>query len=376
MSTNINITVGDNGLLDRARQQQDASRQAQLNREAATQLEAQAIAARTAAFAAQGRDAGGNLITGTPFRQPQIDRRPAANRQGGTTWIYDYLDLREAFIENNLYTYGTYRNGSRIQNYEFTSIEGPIVVTPITGIDEGGRFLSSSTGIVTGEISVYGPGVAELHTFPDQYLLEKPPNAFNKITVQRRCHTPRPELPSPAFSGSLPSVAFRYEEIGLELGTEIASNQSLIRCGFVVYRLSNNWADLVGLEDSFGFNATFGSYAGASAQDMALLDILLPSVGDEDQLGLFLKVPVTFASDTYTSKIEYNGQTGIVKAYINDIEVIGCATGEIIEKRKYQVVTSGYSSRNHLNSIFALVHSENTPAEPPLKIYQVTSTFR
>jgi hypothetical protein len=82
MSTNINITVGDSGLLDRARQQQAASRQAQLNREAATQLEAQAIAARTAVFAAQGRDASGNLITGTPFRQPQIDRRPAANRAG------------------------------------------------------------------------------------------------------------------------------------------------------------------------------------------------------------------------------------------------------------------------------------------------------
>jgi hypothetical protein len=83
MSTNINITVGDSGLLDRARQQQDASRQAQLNREAATQLEAQAIAARTTAFAAQGRDASGNLLTGGQFTQAQIDRRPAANRQGG-----------------------------------------------------------------------------------------------------------------------------------------------------------------------------------------------------------------------------------------------------------------------------------------------------
>jgi hypothetical protein len=83
MSTNINITVGDSGLLDRARQQQAANRQAQLNREAAARLEAQAIAARTAAFAAQGRDASGNLIIGAPFSQPQIDRRPAANRFGG-----------------------------------------------------------------------------------------------------------------------------------------------------------------------------------------------------------------------------------------------------------------------------------------------------
>jgi hypothetical protein len=80
MSTNINITVGDNALLDRAQQQAAANRQAQLNREAATRLEAQATAARTTALAAQGRDANGNLITGAPFTQPQIDRRPAANR--------------------------------------------------------------------------------------------------------------------------------------------------------------------------------------------------------------------------------------------------------------------------------------------------------
>jgi hypothetical protein len=99
MSTNINITVGDSGLLDRARQQQAASRQAQLNREASVQLEAEAItalltnakaiasgaafnAARTAAFAAQGRDAQGNLITAPSRIQPYIAPRPAANRRG------------------------------------------------------------------------------------------------------------------------------------------------------------------------------------------------------------------------------------------------------------------------------------------------------
>ena len=83
MSTNINITVGDNALLDAAKLQQEANRQAQLNREASKRLEAQATAARTAALATQGRDANGNLITGAPFTQPQIDRRPAANRVSG-----------------------------------------------------------------------------------------------------------------------------------------------------------------------------------------------------------------------------------------------------------------------------------------------------
>ncbi len=82
MSTNINITVGGNALLDVAKQQQAANRQAQLNREASNRLEAQATAARTTALAAQGRDDNGNLITGALFTQPLIDRRPVANRAG------------------------------------------------------------------------------------------------------------------------------------------------------------------------------------------------------------------------------------------------------------------------------------------------------
>ena len=94
MSTNINITVGDNALLNRAKQQQAANRQAQLERESATRLEAQANAARTAAFAAQGRDPSGNLIAGTPFRQPQIDRRPAATSRfnGYPVTLFYYSD--------------------------------------------------------------------------------------------------------------------------------------------------------------------------------------------------------------------------------------------------------------------------------------------
>jgi hypothetical protein len=104
MSTNINITVGDEGLLDRAKQQQAASRQTQLNREASVQLEAEAItalltnakaiasgaafnAARTAAFAAQGRDASGNLITAPSRIEPYIAPRPAANRTAASDTI-------------------------------------------------------------------------------------------------------------------------------------------------------------------------------------------------------------------------------------------------------------------------------------------------
>jgi len=105
MSTNINITAGDNALLDRARQQQAANRQAQLNREASNRLEAQATAARTTALAAQGRDANGNPITGAPFSQPEIDRRPAASRFGqgldlGHLWKFG--DIRREVVSTGI----------------------------------------------------------------------------------------------------------------------------------------------------------------------------------------------------------------------------------------------------------------------------------
>jgi hypothetical protein len=82
MTTQINITVDSGGLADRAKQQQAAARQAQLQKEASLRLETQANAARAIALATQGRDTNGNLATSTAFRQPEIDRRPAANRSG------------------------------------------------------------------------------------------------------------------------------------------------------------------------------------------------------------------------------------------------------------------------------------------------------
>ena len=88
MSTNINISVGDNKLLDQARLQQNASRQAQLEKEASKRLQGEAEMNRVNALAAQGKDANGNPLTGTRFQVPQLDRRPAANRAGG---IYELL---------------------------------------------------------------------------------------------------------------------------------------------------------------------------------------------------------------------------------------------------------------------------------------------
>ena len=83
MSTQINVTVGLGGLSDKARQLQTAARQAQLEKERQQRIEAQGQEQRTANLAATGRAADGSLLFGPSFRQPEVERRPAANRSGG-----------------------------------------------------------------------------------------------------------------------------------------------------------------------------------------------------------------------------------------------------------------------------------------------------
>jgi hypothetical protein len=122
MSTNINITVGDSGLLDRARQQQGASRHAQLIREASTQLKTQAIAARTTAFAALGFDINGNLITGAHFSQPQIVRIPTGTRRSANTYVSEArVDLdaitSDQFVFHLSVRYGFGRNANKITKW-------------------------------------------------------------------------------------------------------------------------------------------------------------------------------------------------------------------------------------------------------------------
>ena len=82
MSTQINVTVGSGGLSDKARQLQTAARQAQLEKERQQRLEAQGTEQRTAKLEAEGKAPDGSPLYGAPFNQPQIERRPAANRQG------------------------------------------------------------------------------------------------------------------------------------------------------------------------------------------------------------------------------------------------------------------------------------------------------
>jgi hypothetical protein len=88
MSTNINITIGNIDLVDAAKLQQSASRQQLIDREASILLEAElrrnliAAGIRTNNINGlpTGQGAAGETIYGAHFSQPQIERRPTANR--------------------------------------------------------------------------------------------------------------------------------------------------------------------------------------------------------------------------------------------------------------------------------------------------------
>ena len=82
MSTQINVTVGSGGLSDKARQLQTAARQAQLEKERQQRIETQGQEQRAANLAAAGRAPDGSPLFGPGFKQPEVERRPAASRSG------------------------------------------------------------------------------------------------------------------------------------------------------------------------------------------------------------------------------------------------------------------------------------------------------
>ena len=81
-STQINVTVGSGGLSDKAKQLQTAARQGQLEKERQQRVEAKGTEQRNSKLQAEGKAPDGSPLYGAPFNQPQIDRRPAANRKG------------------------------------------------------------------------------------------------------------------------------------------------------------------------------------------------------------------------------------------------------------------------------------------------------
>ena len=95
MSTQINVTVGSGGLSDKARQLQTAARQAQLEKERQQRIEAEGTEQRNAKLEAEGKAPDGSPLYNVPFNQPQIDRRPAANRKSPDYYV---AELRNSTI--------------------------------------------------------------------------------------------------------------------------------------------------------------------------------------------------------------------------------------------------------------------------------------
>jgi hypothetical protein len=87
VSTQINVTVGSGGLSDKAKQLQTAARQAQLEKERQQRIEAQGQEQRNAKLEAEGKAPDGSLLYGPGFKQPEIERRPAAFRVGNQAGI-------------------------------------------------------------------------------------------------------------------------------------------------------------------------------------------------------------------------------------------------------------------------------------------------
>ncbi len=146
MSTNINISVGDNKLLAQARLQQNASRQAQLEKEANKRLQSEAEINRVNALAAQGKDANGNPITGSQVTQPQIERRPAANRFGGPPNFL--LVPHQDFILNSISTNTIAAKTKGIKNNLFFEVEAGGVFVP-SGGPGGASFLQAPQATVS-----------------------------------------------------------------------------------------------------------------------------------------------------------------------------------------------------------------------------------
>lgn len=135
MSTNINISVGDNKLLDQVRLQQNASRQAQLDKEDRARLATAGATERTNALAARGFDATGNLLTGSPNQVPRLERRPAATRTGLESFTFAPSIQGETWVTSDATSYPLQQTNLNL--YTASQYAGAITYSPTGGPSTG-----------------------------------------------------------------------------------------------------------------------------------------------------------------------------------------------------------------------------------------------
>jgi hypothetical protein len=152
VSTQISITVGSGSLIEQAKQQQLAARQAQLEKDRQQRVETQGTEQRNAKLAAEGKAPNGSPLFGLGLNQPDIERRPAANRLGGTNFVFV---PHEAY---NVYGISVKTKNINNKNFSYRNLAGSLYSVP--------DFISSG-----------GPGNAP-------YLQPKfPPNSISDVTL-------------------------------------------------------------------------------------------------------------------------------------------------------------------------------------------------
>ena len=139
MSTQVNVTVGSGGLSEQARQLQTAARQAQLEKERQQRIETQGQEQRTANLAAAGRAPDGSPLFGIGFRQPEVERRPAANRFGANAMLFYFKSTPT--VDVNGFGTGPAIIKGRSSAYKFNTS-----ITPNYPANPGDLWVFSPTG--------------------------------------------------------------------------------------------------------------------------------------------------------------------------------------------------------------------------------------
>jgi hypothetical protein len=167
MSTRINVTVGDGGLLDRNAQQTAANRQARVLADRRAAAEAEGVERRAADRTAAGLDP----LTGLPASTPssastlnRLDQEPAANRRGekfnvGSAWIF----TEPGQFAGGLWT-GWQFGSDWFRDAVTTSIGSLLLKTSFSIGAKRNVLIGSSNGLswITDEDGVFGPQAPSL----------------------------------------------------------------------------------------------------------------------------------------------------------------------------------------------------------------------
>ena len=377
MTTRINITVDQSGLLDQVANQTRANHEALVIKQEQKKVEEVGSKEVAKKRSALGQDIKtGELLPITPPPSSGffdingnngIGQHPAANRgDGGAKWIFDYSDLLRDKWDRQIYYRGTFRDRSRRLGYVLYGVRedengDSLAINLRTSSDVRGAFVSEAAPTDRPRLITLEAGTPNDYNLLD-LVQEAPSRPFNKISLETWCYTPRPNIPDQLPEGQSPyinysgrSEIFRFYFFDLRV---ISEEEMAIdfSASFEVFinRLSDNFLP-----------STF-----SPTQDSALLAVNGYLNGQAFQNYIVADLPMLGALETYALKIVYDGTTGILQVSINGINAINQFTGFTLSRQKY----STYLSFEHSVGTVAGGQGYMRP-EPPIKMYKGVYTF-